>query len=88
MKHIRQVLLMMREEKLFSGIHIAGTAMALAFTMVMAKIIDCFLIGEVGLRKFCIKRLLDIVNSFTHSMAKFRKIATFLHVFRGKKCKY
>ena len=29
---------MMREEKLFSGIHIAGTAMALAFTMVMAVV--------------------------------------------------
>ena len=27
---------MMREEKLFSAIHIAGTAMAIAFTMVMA----------------------------------------------------
>ena len=38
MKHIRQVLLMMREEKLFSSIHIAGTAMALAFTMVMAVV--------------------------------------------------
>lgn len=27
---------MMRDEKLFSAIHIAGTAMAIAFTMVMA----------------------------------------------------
>ena len=38
MKYIRQVLLMMREEKLFSAIHIAGTAMAIAFTMVMAVV--------------------------------------------------
>ena len=32
------LFLMMREEKLFSGIYIAGTAMALAFTMVMAVV--------------------------------------------------
>lgn len=38
MSHIRQALAMMREEKLFSGIYIAGTAMALAFTMVMAVV--------------------------------------------------
>ena len=37
-KYIRQTFAMMREEKLFSGIHIAGTAMALAFTMVMAVV--------------------------------------------------
>ena len=36
MRHIRQAFSMMREEKLFSAIHIAGTAMAIAFTMVMA----------------------------------------------------
>lgn len=36
MKYIRQAFSMMREEKLFSAIHIAGTAMAIAFTMVMA----------------------------------------------------
>ena len=38
MNYIRQALAMMREEKLFSGIHIAGTALALAFTMVMAVV--------------------------------------------------
>ena len=38
MKHIKQALAMMREEKLFSAIHIAGTAMAIAFTMVMAVV--------------------------------------------------
>ena len=32
------VFSMMREEKLFSAIHIAGTAMAIAFTMVMAVV--------------------------------------------------
>ena len=36
--YIRQALAMMREEKLFSGIYIAGTTMALAFTMVMAVV--------------------------------------------------
>lgn len=38
MKHIKQALAMMREEKLFSAIHIAGTALAIAFTMVMAVV--------------------------------------------------
>ena len=38
MRIIRQVFLMMKEEKLFSAIHIAGTAMAIAFTMVMAVV--------------------------------------------------
>ena len=38
MKYIKQALAMMREEKLFSAIHIAGTAMAIAFTMVMAVV--------------------------------------------------
>lgn len=38
MKHIKQALAMIREEKLFSAIHIAGTAMAIAFTMVMAVV--------------------------------------------------
>ncbi len=36
--YFRQALATMREEKLFSGIYIAGTAMALAFTMVMAVV--------------------------------------------------
>lgn len=36
--YLRQALATMREEKLFSGIYIAGTAMALAFTMVMAVV--------------------------------------------------
>ena len=34
--YLRQALHMMKEEKLFSGIYIAGTALAIAFTMVMA----------------------------------------------------
>ena len=38
MRIIRQVFLMIKEEKLFSAIHIAGTAMAIAFTMVMAVV--------------------------------------------------
>ena len=38
MRIIRQVMLMIKEEKLFSAIHIAGTAMAIAFTMVMAVV--------------------------------------------------
>ena len=38
MRHLRQALAMMREEKLFSAIHIAGTALAIAFTMVMAVV--------------------------------------------------
>nr|MCR5180566.1 ABC transporter permease [Bacteroidaceae bacterium] len=36
--YLRQALAMMREEKLFSGIYIAGTALAIAFTMVMAVV--------------------------------------------------
>ena len=35
---IRQTLAMMREERLFSGIYIVGTALAIAFTMVMAVV--------------------------------------------------
>ena len=35
---IRQTLAMMREERLFSGIYILGTALAIAFTMVMAVV--------------------------------------------------
>ena len=35
---LKHALAMMREEKLFSAIHIAGTAMAIAFTMVMAVV--------------------------------------------------
>ena len=38
MKHMKQALAMIREEKLFSAIHIAGTALAIAFTMVMAVV--------------------------------------------------
>lgn len=36
MKVIRQALALIREEKLFSSIYIVGTALAIAFTMVMA----------------------------------------------------
>ena len=38
MRYFRQVLAMMREKKLFSGIYILGTALAIAFTMVMAVV--------------------------------------------------
>ena len=38
MRYFRQALAMMREEKLFSGIYIVGTALAIAFTMVMAVV--------------------------------------------------
>ncbi|MBR6866601.1 MAG: ABC transporter permease [Prevotella sp.] len=38
MRYLRQALAMMREEKLFSGIYIVGTALAIAFTMVMAVV--------------------------------------------------
>ena len=36
--YFRQALHMMKEEKLFSGIYIAGTALAIAFTMVIAVV--------------------------------------------------
>ena len=36
MRYFRQALALMREERLFSGIYIVGTALAIAFTMVMA----------------------------------------------------
>ena len=36
--YLRQALHMMKEEKLFSGIYIAGTALAIAFTMVIAVV--------------------------------------------------
>ena len=38
MRYFRQALALMREERLFSGIYIAGTALAIAFTMVMAVV--------------------------------------------------
>ena len=38
MRYLRQALAMMREEKLFSSIYIVGTALAIAFTMVMAVV--------------------------------------------------
>ena len=38
MGYIRQAFAMMREEKLFSSIYILGTALAIAFTMVMAVV--------------------------------------------------
>ena len=38
MRYFKQALAMMREERLFSGIYIAGTALAIAFTMVMAVV--------------------------------------------------
>ena len=36
--HFRQALALLREERLFSGIYIVGTALAIAFTMVMAVV--------------------------------------------------
>ena len=36
--YVRQALHMMKEERLFSGIYIAGTALAIAFTMVIAVV--------------------------------------------------
>ena len=42
---IRQTLAMMREERLFSGIYILGTALAIAFTMVMAVVYYAKLAG-------------------------------------------
>ena len=36
--YVRQALHMMKEEKLFSGIYITGTALAIAFTMVIAVV--------------------------------------------------
>ena len=38
MRYFRQALAMMREERLFSGIYIVGTALAIAFTMVIAVV--------------------------------------------------
>ena len=38
MRYLRQALALMREEKLFSGIYILGTALAIAFTMVIAVV--------------------------------------------------
>ena len=38
MRYLKQALAMMREEKLFSCIYILGTALAIAFTMVMAVV--------------------------------------------------
>jgi putative ABC transport system permease protein len=38
MRYFRQALALIREEKLFSGIYIVGTALAIAFTMVMAVV--------------------------------------------------
>ena len=38
MRHFRQALAIIREERLFSSIYIVGTALAIAFTMVMAVV--------------------------------------------------
>ena len=38
MRYFRQALAMIREERLFSGIYIVGTELAIAFTMVMAVV--------------------------------------------------
>lgn len=38
MRHLRQALAMMREEKLYSAMYICGTALAIAFTMLIAEV--------------------------------------------------
>ena len=38
MRIIRQVLALMREEKLYSAMYIAGTALAIAFVMLIAEV--------------------------------------------------
>ena len=38
MRYFRQALAMMREEKLYSAMYIAGTALAIAFTMLIAEV--------------------------------------------------
>ncbi len=53
---------------------------ALLAEVLNAKIVYSFLIGEVRLCKFCIKGLLDIINSFTHSGRKDRKSGWWLVV--------
>ena len=37
-RYFRQALAMMREEKLFSSIYILGTALAIAFVMLIAEV--------------------------------------------------
>ena len=37
-RYFRQVLAMMREEKLYSAMYIAGTALAVAFVMLIAEV--------------------------------------------------
>ena len=39
MRYLKQALAMMREERLFSGIYIVGTALAIAFMMVMRVVV-------------------------------------------------
>ena len=36
--YLRQALATMREEKLYSAMYVAGTALAIAFTMIIAEI--------------------------------------------------
>ena len=38
MRYFRQALALMREEKLYSAMYIAGTALAVAFVMLIAKV--------------------------------------------------
>ena len=38
MRYFRQALAMMREEKLYSAMYIAGTALAVAFVMLIAEV--------------------------------------------------
>ena len=38
MRYLRQALAMMREEKLYSAMYICGTALAIAFTMLIAEV--------------------------------------------------
>ena len=38
MRYFRQALAMMREERLYSAMYIAGTALAVAFVMLIAEV--------------------------------------------------
>lgn len=67
------------ESRLFFGrksthlLHQVGNETLLA-QVLHAEVVDGFLIGKVRLCKFCIKGLFYIINSFTHSAGKVRKI--------------
>ena len=74
MIYVRQALHMMKEERLFSGIYIAGTALAVAFTMVIVMAYNFKIApvypeinrantyywhGQEGIQEICGRRLLS-----------------------------